>query len=95
MKRHKRYPYIRRSNGKERGDSTQTNLALAMYDQLKGVGNYYVCIQRGCPNIALAVSSNKKELKDRLEWGRFKKFFRGSIVNKQNAKSALRRKGRI
>jgi hypothetical protein len=62
VKHFKRYkPYIRRANGREKAESLRIAFRLAFYQEMGRP--FYVMVQRGWPNLAIAVGKSKRELK--------------------------------
>jgi hypothetical protein len=61
MKRQKRLrPYVRRANGKEQSESLRVAFRLAIYQE-RGKP-FFVMVQRGFPNLAIAVGPSKRQL---------------------------------
>lgn len=61
MKRHKKFePYVRRANGRERAYTLRIAVRLAYY--LMSGKPYYVMVQRGFPNRAIAVGKSKRDV---------------------------------
>jgi len=66
MKNYKKYkPYIRRMNGKEKANDLFTAYRLAFYQELylKKGNKCFVMVQRGFPNLAIAVGASRKDVK--------------------------------
>lgn len=61
MRRHRLYqPYVRRANGREKADSLKMTFRLAFYQSLGKP--FYVLVQRGFPNLAIAVHRSRFEI---------------------------------
>jgi hypothetical protein len=64
MKPYKKYqPYIRRMNGKEKGEDFRTAVRL---NASKIMEYKYVLVQHGFPNIACEVGISRKDIQDRI-----------------------------
>jgi hypothetical protein len=65
MRKRDRYlPYIRRANGNEGSGSILVSLDITLY-RLTG-RPFFVMVQRGYPNIAIAVGKTRRDLQRRL-----------------------------
>jgi hypothetical protein len=51
-------PYVRRANGREKAQTLRIAMRLAYY-QARGK-RFYVMVQRGFPNVAIAVGPSKR-----------------------------------
>lgn len=61
MTRNKKFkPYVRRANGRERAYTLRMAIRLAYY--VMSGKPYYVMVQRGFPNRAIAVGRSKREV---------------------------------
>lgn len=60
MKTKKYRPYVRRANGRARGDSLRTALRLAFYRE-RG-RPFYVMVQHGVPNNVIGVGATRRDL---------------------------------
>jgi len=60
MKSKKFKPYVRRANGKEMSSSWVIAYRLAFYRMLKKP--FYVMVQHGFPNLAMAVGKTKRDV---------------------------------
>lgn len=54
-------PYVRRANGRERSESLRVAVRLAFYQELGRP--FYVMVQRGWPNLAIACGRTKEDVK--------------------------------
>ena len=62
MKQHRKFTtYVRRANGKEKAETFRVAFRLAFYESLKRP--YFVMVQRGFPDLAIAVGATKREVK--------------------------------
>jgi hypothetical protein len=59
-------PYIRRANGREKSDSISGAMRLAYY-QIRG-RPFYVLVQHGFPNHAVAVGESRASIENSLMW---------------------------
>jgi hypothetical protein len=58
-KRNRFKPYIRKINGKEMPTSMRDAIRLCVFTELSG----YVMVQRGRPNVVVAVGRTKRDIK--------------------------------
>lgn len=65
MKRHRKFkPYIRRANGREKSTSFRMAMRLAFYQSFNRP--FYVMVQHGFPNLAIAVGPNRADIEQSI-----------------------------